>query len=305
MNITIQQPGIESLACVEAAINNNQIIRRSPHVGNLIFDDLNLLMGLVELGAEVDLELVDSIKGNDNFSDPRRLVTSDSSITLVGLNKVKSKVVGACQVSPDFVPPSTGPAQNIRPGDSLLDIHVQSLRAVLPDRISMTVSSNLYTSLGLEAAELLIEKCTGVLQRPLRFVNEQGKALEVTDQAMVNGVFGFGSEPLQGALIPVEAMIAAELILAAQQSSGADTQLVHIGGKDMARYTAQPEIVTSVTTIAGKTTAEMGLYSSTNVMYLVPTRPELLADPAFPQPLAGTKITSQYDMPAINTLRIC
>ncbi len=296
MKISIEQPGNESLECIDAAIKNNQTIRRSPHVGNLIFDDLNLLMGLTELGADVDLELVDSIKGNDNFSDPRRLISAQGVLALAGLNRVKSKVVGACQVNPDFVAPESGPGMGISPGDSLLSIHFDALRAALPGNIRMEISSNLYRRLGYDAAQVLLEKSADTLQRPMRYVTEQGKALEITTDAQVNGIFGFGSQPLEGALIPVEAMIAAEIILAAQETQGSDTTLVHIGGKDMARYTAEPEVVGAVNTIADKTAAELGKFGSTLVRYLVPTRPELLANPAFPQPLLGMNITSQYDM---------
>jgi hypothetical protein len=298
MNIEVRHPGADSLACIMGATSEKQVVRRSPHVGNVSGDELELIMGLDAIGANVQLEMVDTIHGRDQYSSPRLIIVGDQKVPIAGNKQSNGRVVGMCRVNADGTKniERSGIGLDIFEGDSLADTHMASLERILPDSVDVSLSSAFLSSIGREAMELVLCESQTIINRPLRVAQSCGKIVMANEHYDMNDVFGAGDNPLQGVLPPLEAMMAIEIIQAGMQVNGSDMQIVHIAGPDMIRYTKDTQVMDPVKQIATKVLVELGVSSTSNIEYIIPSMATLLADKDFPNVLPARTINSQYDI---------
>lgn len=296
MKINVSQPRDQSLEAIAQAIENGTTIRRSPHVGNVPAGDLALLSGLAALGANVAVELVDTIHGNDNYSKPRKILLTNTEFNLTSLKQSRSKVVGACVVSTEGAESALANGiDGISAGKSLAQIHIDALTRALPSEVRVESSTDYFRSLGAELLRQAILEASSIIERPIREVDDEGK-IHDAESLNLGNLFGVGENPLSGTLPPLEAMMAIELIDTAINARGSDAQAVHVAGNDMAKYTANTQLMDKVKLVASKIASHFAVPHCVNVEYCLPTRSDLLAHPQFPMVLPGSDIRSQYDL---------
>src|SRR5579862_3411423 len=197
MKINVSHPRDQSFEAIEQAIDNGLTIRRSPHVGNVPAGDLALLSGLATMGANVAVELVNTIHGNDSYSKPRKLLLSNAEINLVSLKQSHYKVVGACVVSSEGANAAQASGVgNVWASKSIAKIHLDALVQALPKEINIEYSTDYFRCVGAEVLKQAITEAAAVIDRPIREVDENGKIREAASIDLSN-LFGAGDEPLR------------------------------------------------------------------------------------------------------------
>lgn len=293
MKLQIRQPGSNSLEVVTQAIAEQQTIFRSPHVGNLNSNELRLLFGLDQLGANTQVLLVDTVRGDDRYSNPRSLIVGQTVLSLASRNYAKSRVVGACEVQADTVQLENIIGYALDTSETLTSLHMRSLQKVMPASINITLSSEFFSGRAATYQQVMTAS-EGYIDRSFRLVDEQGKIREVHDTQGLT-LFGMGDKPTEGVMPPLEAVLAFECVNAIAKSPGQDVQIVHVGGPDMVQYVGDETIMGPVGLIAKRAIGRLGLPQNVTVEYTVPSMSQLLADTRFPQILEPS-INSQYDI---------
>lgn len=299
MSIEIIHPGESSIETVVMAAREEIPIRRSPHVGNVNSNELQLMFGVAALGGTLQLEMVDSIQGDDNYSSPRHVIVNGMSVPIISKKQAKGKIVGACHVGPDG-------AQNcqkagvpgINEGANVLSVHQDALEAVLPSQVEVATSTEYFASLGEQMLTMIIGAAQQHVERPVRQVMEDGSIKQLSEPHDRQDIFGIGENPQTGILLPLEAMMATELIEIAMDDDR-DSTVIHIAGPDMIRYTKCSEVMGTVKTITQAVLAECGISSSTqDITYIVPCMRATLDATAFPKVISSDQVASQHDIVA-------
>lgn len=299
MNITINHPE-NSLEAVQQAIINQSELKRSPHVGNVNRNELAIIHGVPEqLGGFLRVEMVDTIQADDRYASPNKvLFATQEDVKLLSSRQSKGRVVGSAQLSSDAVlaiKRSCFPRfQEAVEGMSLTELHMSALKKILSYRVSIRTSSEFFASMGDSALREVLTESQKVLERPLRKVDETGKIKPLEGAVPPDDIFGVGTEPGKGVLPPLEAMMAIELLQMAQAHDGGDSQIVHIAGPDMIRYTKDAAIMEPTVAIAQSVGATLGIRADTTIEYVVPDMHELLQSEPFINVLPEN-IVSQYD----------
>jgi hypothetical protein len=296
MNIHIVHPGDRSMSAIEGAIETGEAIKRSPHVGNVNHNELSLVLGLNALGAHVELEIVDTIRGSDNYSSPRHCVVGDQKIPIAS-SKEANKVVGACQLTEqgqqqladkDFLP--TAGAEL-----GLQDVHQHNLVRALPADVMMATTSESFTSIGSELSIFMLTAAPTVIDRPLRAVGSDGKIDVFSGELHPEALFGIGEETRRGIVPPLEVMMAAELLRAVMDNGGNDAQSMHVAGPDMIRYTKDPNVMNPTIELTKRALAHAGVTSPVDIAYVLPCMATILGNTTFDR-VIDSSIQSQYDI---------
>lgn len=299
MSIEIQHPESQSLAAIAQAIEDDIPIRRSPHVGNVNQRELSLIFGIAEMGASVQLEMVDTIQGDDSYSNPRRIEMGGSTTPIVSKKAAKGRVVGACVVNEEGADAmrrlGLSTLDGVITGDNVKELHMDSLRSILPANAEAYPVSEYFASIGVEIASLAIAASHRVIERPLRMVDENGLIRPVGNMEDSNNIFGCGDSPDIGALLPLEAMMAVEFVEVAIDDTH-NGQIVHVAGPDMINYTKMPEIMNPTQQIAAMILAELGASVSKAITYTLPCMQTVINDKRFPAGSITATINSQYDV---------
>jgi hypothetical protein len=250
------------------------------------------------MGGNVQLEMVDTIRGDDKYSNPRAVEIGSSVINLTSRNYAKSRVVGACEVEPDSLEllKQEGIEVVLPPEPTIKDVHLASLREALPDTVRISPSTQFFASIGAQAYQLVLVESAKFIDRQLRKVDEGGKIVPadlVTDG--LTSIYGLGDKQDEGILPPLEAMMAIEVIKKVLDNNGADCQIVHVAGPDMIRYTKLDEVMRPVENIARAVLNDLGINMPITVDYIVPCMKTILSSAGFYSGLTEN-IRSQYDI---------
>ncbi len=295
MKLNISHPGESSMQFVSNAIDKGETLYRSPHVGNLRSEDLGLILGLGEMDADVQLELVDTIRGSDNYSQPRVAIVGLKNVVLAS-NKHAGRVVGRCEAKPEGVQELKSLGISVAESDKTLkQLHINSLKQVLPDNVQVTPSTEFFGRLDGVVYETILRESMNVLDRSLRCVNESGKINQAPLELDFSNIYGLGENPNEGLLPPLEAMMAIEVIKKILESEGQDNQIVHIAGADMIRYTKDISVMQPVEDIVNRVLSDLGVSDNLYFDYVVPGRQEVLQSKDFDTTI-GDSVNSQYDI---------
>ncbi len=297
MKLSIIHPEEDSIGALESAIVDGDCVYRSPHVGNVNNSELSLMFGLSEMGAMVQVELVDSIRGDDRYSRPQVALIGDSAITLASRNSAKSRVVGGCEPKPEAVDEliALGVKVDTELSPTLRSLHVGSLEQAVPESVSITVSSEYFATMGQMAYKMVLEEAQKVVDRPLRNVDSQGKPREVSGEHTLDNIYGLGDNPGEGLLPPLEAMMAMEVVKKLIDNNSQDGQIVHVAGPDMIRYTREDGIMGRVETIAQNVLSGLAIGRNTSLEYVVPCMKTVVESGEF-NGVIDSSVQSQYDM---------
>lgn len=305
MKLTVISPESQSLRQINTAIKENDTIYRSPHVGNVNANELRLLLGLSNSGATVQLQMVDTIRGDDRYANPRVALVGGTSIALASRNYAQSRIVGASIVSVDglsklsnFGIGFTDPAD----AATLKTLHLSAMRQVLPERTTMNASSAYFATAGTLAYEAMLQSTARILSRPLRTIDCEGKIRQIDELPKGElDIYGLGANPMSGLLPSLEGMMAMEVVTKVMATQGADARIVHVAGPDMIRYTKLEDVMKPVETIANSVLKELGIGSDAQVEYVVPCMRTLLESKQFCNPVLNG-VESQYDLLAARQL---
>ncbi len=298
MKLNISHPEKKSLQVVTDTIEEGDTIYRSPHVGNVSNADLSLMFGIGAMGGTIQLELVDTIRGKDKYSEPKVAIVGLTRVVLAS-NKNAGRIVGSCTAIPEGVDQlnelGVGIGINGAQDVTLKQLHLDSLRQIVPSTVEVTPSTEYFAQIGAEAYEMILRESRSVLGRPLRKVDSSGRIEEGQDTADVSNVYGLGDKPNEGLLPPLEAMMAIEIVKKALDGNGSDGQIVHIAGADMIKYTKMEEVMQPAKEIADRVLSDLGIPGRITIDYVVPCRATILESADF-DPVISENIRSQYDV---------
>lgn len=296
MKLNISHPEKQSLQVITNMIEGNEILYRSPHVGNLNNAELSLALGIGAMGGSMQLELVDTIRGNDKYAIPRVAIAGMNRVILAR-NRHAGRIVGSCIASPEGIKQLSelGAAVKSAEETSLKQLHLNSLRQILPDSVEAVPSTEYFSRIGAEAYEMVLRESQKVVERPLRFVLPSGKIIEVQDESNMSNIYGLGDNRNEGLLPPLEAMMAIEIVQKALDNNGSDGTLTHIAGPDMIQYTKMEEVMQPAKVIADRVLSSLGMPSNISIDYIVPCMNKILNSSNF-DPVITKDIQSQYDI---------
>lgn len=295
MKLNISHPEKQSLQFISQAIENDETIYRSPHVGNVSGDELGLILGLSAMGASIQLELVDTIRGNDSYSQPRIAIIGLQNVVLAS-NKHSGRVVGSCQAKPEGIQQLESFGISVPESNTTLkQLHVGSLEQVLPDNVKVTASTEFFGQLDSVVYKTILKEAMKVLGRPLRGVQSTGKIDQAVEFPDFSNIYGLGSSPNEGLLPPLEVMMAIEVVKKVLGSEGTDNQVIHVAGADMIRYTKDISVMQPVEDITARVLSDLGMSNNLCFDYVVPCRKEVLQSDDFDTTI-GDGINSQYDV---------
>lgn len=297
MKLTTLHPEQGSLAEIQTNIDQGVTIYRSPHVGNVNSSELGLLLALDQMGADTQVELVDTVRGDDRYSNPRVATIGERTITLASRNTAKSRVVGGCEVEQDAIVQlqDLGIDVDCTTTPTLRSIHLGSLVQALPESIRVTASSRYFAAIGEQAYGLALASSVAQVGRSLRTIDTEGKIREVVGAPDLSDIYGLGNNRCTGLLPPLEGMMAIEMIKAVIDGNGSDVRIVHVAGPDMIRYTKQPEIMVPAERIATMVLGELGIGENVDIEYVLPCMKTTLESSGF-EPIIVPGIMSQYDL---------
>jgi hypothetical protein len=296
MNLKVIHPEQASLEVLHSVIQDGDEIYRSPHVGNVNRHELSLAMGISMLGGTLQMELVDTIQGDDRYSNPRVAMIGDVDLTLVSRRYARNRIVGGCLIEPNTIDELLVHGVKLSEAPrSLKELHAITLRQALPESVSIMPSSRRFSLLGTDVYGLVLQETAQIINRPMRRVSVDGKLETVHEVREVDSIYGLGADESVGLLPPLEAMMAIEVIQKVLSNNGNDCQIVHIGGPDMVKYTKDRQIMEPTTQIVRRVLCELGIANSTQVDYIVPCMKTVLMDEKF-VPTVDDTVRSQYDI---------
>lgn len=296
MKLKTIQPGPKSFSALQASVNNGETVFRSPHVGNINKAELALMFGIDAMGGRLELSLVDTIRGDDRYADPRSLLLGGSKIALASRNYAKSRVVAACEIDEAGIKNLQNSALSLLPPVSnLASLHNAALERAVPESLKVQTASAFFGTIDLEMYRTVLDTARTILSRNLRSATESGKIVEVPMEAPIRELFGRGENPLYGAMPPLEAMLAMECIKAVTVQPSEDVRIVHVGGPDMVRYVADKRVMEPARMIGELSLKRMGRPTNVTVEYVVPCLQTTVDDKQFPR-LLDRFIGSQYDI---------
>lgn len=236
INVEIPQMTIGELS--RHIETNTEPVRRSSHVGNQPAREL----AIMSLPPGVDVLMVDTIQGSDRYTSPNIIKDLDSHHTLVSRTKASGRVVGSLM--------AIDPVDGIE--KSLPDIHQRALDELeLSNRpVAMMKFFRQYPDL-LTAT---IAACNEASQLR-RAVREDGKIIDHSATTENPVIYGLDSAHT-GVLLPLNGMMTLDMLISAQQGS---ESTLHLGGADMMQYVQDPERLSQVDELFGRTISLLGL----------------------------------------------
>ncbi len=296
MKLQIRHPDKLSLETITKTVERGEVIYRSPHVGNVNARELSLILGLEKMGASVQLEMVDTIRGTDSYSLPRVALCGGDKVVLAS-NKKSGKIVGACTVDEESKRSmlAKGLIDGAMPIKTLKDIHMASLCDALPSTVEIAASSEYFARIGRVAYKAVLAESMTRIARPLRQVAETGTIVELSPDQTIENIYGLGEDPDIGVLPPLEAMMAIEILKLILEQDGKDVSIVHVAGPDMIRYTKDEQLMSIVEAIAKQALLRIGRPSNVVVEYTIPCMEQVLQSKGF-DPVIDDGIASQYDL---------
>lgn len=267
-----------------------EVVERSDHVGN---QHIAALSTITDPRMSVRQILVDTIHGKDIEYSPRRLHILGKTILLAknassdtNVRHLKSGTLPAGEVA--LLERLLG--NSPEPGTDISQLHKKSLKKVAGGKTSVVFLSELVRNNTDTARTLFHNLDDRDLLR--RTVLPNGSIVGASKSDLNRtGIFGELDEIGQnsGMLLPLEGMMALDLVLATQV--GVDV-LYHQAGCDMKRYTKNEDLMSIVGEMAVQTLLQMGHPATLPVYRIIDTsNVETLFTKASRAMLPG----SQYD----------
>lgn len=268
-----------------------ELIERSDHVGN---QHISALMTITDPRIKVRQMLVDTTNGNDREYRPRHVKIFGQLVPICPddkqlLNVRHLRFEPNTKSSERLSHLPTMKLPNI--GEPIVRTHQASLKKVSEGKSTVVTLTDVIGN-NAETSTLVMGHLSniGLIKRS---VTDAGRILhlEATPSVQESGIFGINdsSGPYAGTLLPLEGMMALDLVLAAR--AGVD-DVFHQAGCDMRLYTKDTNIMTRVASVAAATLIDLGISYSLPTYHVVDTtNMAKLASVANPEILP----TSQYD----------
>lgn len=284
-NLHVEHPNLTIGQVVELGQRGD--LRRSSHIGNQPLRELALMSSVA-----VRPVLVDTITGNDNYSNPAYIIAGGTRHRLAS-QKHDSRVVGSVPLVPERYTQLQGAHPELKElGDheGVASLHTVSLEALnLAAQRSITATGML-ASMGEAGGALMEELSTrGSLRRAVR---PDGKISSIVAdaQTLLKGVFGIEDHTPQseGIMLPLEGMMAMDIL--AGLRDGRDT-IAHAAGTDMRVYTRNAELMGHVGDLVAATQQRLGERATTAAYVVVDiTGLDAAVHPDY------AHVASQYDL---------
>lgn len=253
--LQVEHPNLNVGELVKAIKTKAAPIRRSTHVGNKPPREL-VIMTALPSGVEV-IE-VDSIQGNDNYSDPRSLRLAYGAIRLCEGGGGKGRVVGSVRIDRDIGNDPLGSAVEndlaCKPkvGEFVSDFHTRAIMELNPTNPPERMSNYFASQTDIYRAVLEAVSEAGHKQN---VVLAAGLVRPYEANGSKSGIFGLEDETManEGVLPPLNAMMAIDMLISALRD-GSDTT-VHLAGPDMVEYTRDPARMRVVAELMGRAAA--------------------------------------------------
>lgn len=226
-------------------------VRISGHVGNQTPSELVAMAGLP---VGVDVMMVDTIQGTDKNSSPYLLRRSFGSEQLMSKTSARDKIVGSLI--------ATDPLDGLE--KSLASIHQRALDELPLHNRPITMLK--YFSSYPDTLRAMVASCleTGSLQR---VVEPSGKIKTSMSPPPDTPIYGL--DDTSGLLLPLNGMMAVEMLISMQQQS--DLTL-HLGGNDMVVYTKDQERMAIVDDLFVRTCALLGIKNRQHTYQVIDSR---------------------------------
>lgn len=284
-NLHIEHPTLTFAQLRELA--EGKSVERSGHVGNQNLAELALATNLPNL----QIIHVDTINGTDRYADPARLHVSGKVHRLTP-GSASNKIVGALPITAQRMAEISElhPALKELAGlAGAAAVHQVSI-GLCPRIARPMLLSELICSGGELSAALMEQLHAQKLIR--RTVDEGGTIAPFGEQASLQttGIFGLPDETAanQGALLPLEGMLALDILRSLQ--AGHDT-VHHLAGPDMRTYTKNVELMQPVGQAIDGTLALLGQRAvDARFVVIDITNVPAIVDPA------QQHVASQYDL---------
>ncbi len=259
--LRVEHPEV-SLTQLEKIISEQHMpVRRSPHIGNQNAAELCLQ---AHMPPGIDVLVVDTITGNDNYSSPRTLMLQNGVSIPLAAVKASKRVVSHVLVRDDIADHASEEVIaifNLQPGRPIADIHQESLKRLQIPNMPVPMMEFFMTKPDVLHAVMAAVCETSTIRRQ---VTGDGKIIPVDSQA-IDSVYGVEdiSPKDQGAMIPLNGMMAADVVM--QITDGAQTSL-HLGGPDMIQYTRDKERMAEVANLVGRALSLLGMQTDTHCL---------------------------------------
>ncbi len=213
--VKIETPDMTIGELSDTIESNTLIVRRSTHVGNQPPNEMAIMAGLP---PGVEVLMVDTIQGNDNYSSPHRILRKMGNISLASNKKASGRVVGYC----DAVNPYNGEQE------TLDEIHNGTLERL--DLNNKPIAMMKYFKQYPDALDAMIAACME-MDELNRMVCEDGKIVAFDRSQNIDDIYLGGKTT--GVMIPLNGMMAFDMLLS--QEKGSD-KTIHLGGPNMVEY---------------------------------------------------------------------
>lgn len=254
MNILISHPELTRDELCGRITNADSPVRRSTHVGNQPAHELVLQC---DMPPGIEILAVDTIQGDDKYSNPRKLRGIAEEPALASSKQAGGRLVGAIAVQTEVEDAPCPPKR----GEMLGSFHMRALAALRPANMPVQLSTFLNHHRGVYEPAMHIASGQGELKR---CVDENGKVLPLSQGLGQTGLFGIkdSSSKGAGALPSLNTMMAVEMTVT--MASGAERTL-HLAGPDMVRYTCDEARMAQVCRLAQQTAAELGVRTARHI----------------------------------------
>lgn len=249
MIVNVEHCVLDNEALAAVVLQGNQPIRRSTHAGNQAPKELVIQH---DMPPGITVIAVDTIRGSDTFSDPRRVRLRDEAIPIAP-GRLSNRIVGSIAVA---AADDTALPLAPLPGEMLDGYHLRVSSELKPTNPAVTLSAFFAEAPEAYAAVMHAAQTAGALTRVVTSdgVIEDAERINVAD----HGIFGLidQTSSQQGALPPLDAMMAYDVIRSAVDGSDST---VHLAGNDMVVYTKDQERMSRVGELAAHAAAILGV----------------------------------------------
>lgn len=216
---------------IEAGI---EPVRRSTHIGNQPPRELVIMAGLP---TGVDVLMVDTIQGDDPYTQPNKVLMADENRVLTSRRKAQGIVV-------EHVTDQTSTE-----AASVADFHTKALERLTLNNPPMPMMKFFASKPDLLAAAVQACHDEGLI---LRSIDDYGKFRPL--KSSVDRLYTGGKST--GAVLPLVGMMALDMMISHEQ--GSKTTL-HLAGNDMIQYTANKERMHMVSNVFTRAMALLGM----------------------------------------------
>lgn len=237
--IRVETPIMTVAELTEHIGSANEPVRRSTHVGNQPSMELTIMAAL-PMG--VDVLMVDTIQGNDKYSQPNTVIGRAAVERLVSNRKADKRVVGSLR----------GEVEGAQV--SLIDIHQGALDSLQLNNRPVLMMK--YFAAHPELLGAAMEACEE-MGEVTRFVDTEGLIHQSHEADKGRPIFGNASD--HGRLLPLNGMMTMDALISHSQQS---PSTLHLAGPDMVRYVRNPERMSRVSELFGRACALLALKSA-------------------------------------------